>query len=53
MQLLEPVVTVRCRQADLSLVQSIISSSIQQYKEATKGMNVQIKIDDTFLPANV
>ena len=45
--------TVRCRQADLSLVQSILDSAVQQYKEATKGMSVQIKIDDTYLPANV
>lgn len=52
-QLLEPVVTVRCRQTDLSLVQGILDSAIKQYKEATKGMNVQIKIDDAYLPANV
>lgn len=52
-QLLEPQVTVRCRQADVPLLQQILDKCQQQYKEATKGKTVQIKIDDQHLPATV
>lgn len=52
-QLLEPQVTVRCRQADVSLVQSVLEGAMAQYKEATKGKTCQVNVDDVYLPANV
>jgi len=52
-QLLESQVTIRCRQADVSVVQGVLSAAQQQFQEATKGKAVTLKIDDTFLPANV
>ncbi|XP_037072471.1 V-type proton ATPase subunit E-like [Pollicipes pollicipes] len=52
-QLLEPQVTVRCRQADVGVVQSVLEAAMAQYREATKGKTCQVKLDDVFLPANV
>jgi len=52
-QLLEPQVTIRCRQSDVGIVQGVLEGAANQYKEATKGRTVQLKVDDSFLPADV
>lgn len=35
-QLLEPAVTVRCRQQDLDLVKSVLPAAVEEYKKAVK-----------------
>lgn len=53
LQLLELNVLIRCRQADLSMVESVIAPAINQYKERT-GRDCNVKVDtDSFLPAHV
>jgi len=52
LQLLEHNVLLRCRQADVDLLEEVLSSAIEKYK-AKAGKEVNIKIDkETFLPAN-
>lgn len=51
-QLLEPAVTVRCRQQDLSLVKKVKVAAIEDYKNATKK-TTEITVDEqSFLPAD-
>ncbi|XP_029697157.1 V-type proton ATPase subunit E 1a isoform X2 [Takifugu rubripes] len=52
-QLLEPKVTVRCRQQDVDLVQAAINKNIPIYREAVK-CDLVVKIDlGRFLPAEI
>ncbi|XP_047201430.1 V-type proton ATPase subunit E 1a [Girardinichthys multiradiatus] len=52
-QLLEPKVTIRCRQQDVEMVQAAVNKNILIYKEAVKS-NLTIRIDqDHFLPSNI
>ncbi|KAM7396386.1 hypothetical protein PAMP_019430 [Pampus punctatissimus] len=52
-RLLEPKVTVRCRQQDVEMVQAAVNKNIPIYKEAVKS-NIVIKIDmERFLPSDM
>ncbi|XP_034541204.1 V-type proton ATPase subunit E 1a [Notolabrus celidotus] len=52
-QLLEPKVTVRCREQDVEMVQAAVSKDIPIYKEAVK-MNIVVRIDqERFLPSAI
>ncbi|MED6242910.1 hypothetical protein ATANTOWER_011718 [Ataeniobius toweri] len=52
-QLLEPKVTIRCRQQDVEMVQAAVNKNILIYKEAVKS-NLTVRIDqDHFLPSNI
>lgn len=52
-QLLEPKVTVRCRQQDLEMVQAAVTKNIPIYKEAVK-MNIVVRVDqERFLPSSI
>lgn len=52
MQLVEPTVTVRVRQADQPLIESIVSRACAEYKNKIKK-DVQIKVDtENFLAAD-
>lgn len=52
LQLLEPTVTLRVREADVNLVESVIPSIADQYKEMS-GKDVIVKVDkETFLPVD-
>lgn len=51
-QLLEKEVTIRCRQQDVRLVQSVMGAAAQEYKDAT-GKDVAVKLDtDSFMPSD-
>ncbi|XP_029992172.1 V-type proton ATPase subunit E 1a [Sphaeramia orbicularis] len=51
-QLLEPKVTIRCRQEDVEMVQAAVNKNVPIYKEAVKN-NIVVKIDqERFLPAD-
>jgi len=53
LQLLEANVTLRCRQADISIVEESLDQVIQEYKGKT-GKDVNLKIDkDSFLNASI
>jgi len=53
LQLLEANVTLRCRQADISIVEESLDQVIQEYKAKT-GKDVSLKIDkDSFLNASI
>ncbi|XP_056596039.1 V-type proton ATPase subunit E 1a [Triplophysa dalaica] len=52
-QLLEPKVTIRCRKADVTLVQAAIKKNIPIYKGAVKS-NIEVRIDqNNFLSPNI
>ncbi|KAM6926155.1 V-type proton ATPase subunit E 1a [Lycodopsis pacificus] len=52
-QLLEPKVTIRCRQQDVEMVQAAVNKIIPIYKEAVK-INIVVKIDqERFLPSEI
>lgn len=52
LQLLEPSVTLRVREADVNLVESVIPSIVEQYKEMS-GKDVSVKVDtETYLPVD-
>ncbi|XP_029951544.1 V-type proton ATPase subunit E 1-like [Salarias fasciatus] len=52
-RLLEPKVTIRCRQQDVDVVQAAVDKSIPIYKDAVKS-NIVVKIDqERFLPSGV
>ncbi|KAM8891083.1 V-type proton ATPase subunit E 1a [Spinachia spinachia] len=52
-QLLEPEVTICCRQQDVEMVQAAINKNIHIYKEAVKS-NIVVKIDqERFLPSQI
>lgn len=44
-QLLEPTVSIRCRQQDLDLVKNIKDAAVEEYKKATKK-NTEVTIDE-------
>ena len=49
-QLLEPKISVRCRQADKALVQSVIGSAVASVKDKVK-MDTEVTLDsESFLP---
>ncbi|XP_013186293.1 V-type proton ATPase subunit E [Amyelois transitella] len=50
-QLIEPTVTIRVRQADKALVESLLSRAQQDYKAKIKK-DVQLKVDTSYLPAD-
>nr|SVE77298.1 EOG090X0F8Y [Daphnia lumholtzi]SVE78544.1 EOG090X0F8Y [Daphnia lumholtzi] len=51
-QIMEPVVTIRCRQADLELVESVLPEAIAKYSEAMhKPCQINVA-KDNFLPAD-
>ncbi|XP_061422673.1 V-type proton ATPase subunit E 1-like isoform X1 [Lethenteron reissneri] len=53
LQLLEPVVIVRCRQSDLALVKSSVTKNIPTYRAATKK-EICITVDEQlFLPLDI
>jgi V-type H+-transporting ATPase subunit E len=53
LQLLEANVLLRCRQADLSLVESVMAPALSTYKEKT-GKECNLKVDqESFLNPNV
>lgn len=49
---MENKVIIRCREADTSLVNDIISDVVKEYKD-TMQQDVNAKIDTTYLPANI
>lgn len=52
-RLLEPKVTIRCRQQDVEMVQAVVNKDIPIYKEAVKS-NIVVKIDmERFLPSDI
>lgn len=51
-QVMENKVIIRCREADTSLVNDIISDVVKEYKD-TMQQDVNAKIDTTYLPANI
>ncbi|RVE72283.1 hypothetical protein OJAV_G00060300 [Oryzias javanicus] len=52
-QLLEPKVTIRCRQQDVELVQASVNKNISVYKEAVKS-SITVRIDrERFLPSDI
>jgi len=52
-QLLELNVLIRCRQADLPYVESVVAPAISHYKERT-GKDCNVKVDnESFLSAHV
>jgi len=52
-QLMEPAVTVRCRQADLSLVQAAAPKAVAEYT-AMSGLPCAVQVDTAnFLPATI
>ncbi|MEQ2197943.1 hypothetical protein XENOCAPTIV_005441 [Xenoophorus captivus] len=52
-QLLEPKVTIRCRQQDVEMVQAAVNKNMLIYKEAVKS-NLTVRIDqDRFLQSNI
>ncbi|XP_033489925.1 V-type proton ATPase subunit E 1a [Epinephelus lanceolatus] len=52
-QLLEPKVTIRCRQQDVEMVQAAVNKVVPIYKEAVKS-NIIVKIDqERFLPSEI
>lgn len=52
-QLLEPKVTIRCRQQDVEIVQAAVNKNISIYKDAVKS-NIVVKIDqERFLPSDI
>uniref|UniRef100_A0A3Q3EXV4 ATPase H+ transporting V1 subunit E1a n=1 Tax=Labrus bergylta TaxID=56723 RepID=A0A3Q3EXV4_9LABR len=52
-QLLEPKVTVRCRQQDVEMVQAAIDKNIPIYKDAVKS-NIVVRIDpERFLSSEI
>lgn len=53
LQLLEPNVLIRCRQADVGMMEEVMSSAKAQYTEKT-GKDIVLKLDqETFLSANM
>jgi len=53
LQLLETNVLLRCRQADISMVEESLDAVVQQYKSST-GKDVNLKIDkESFLNASI
>jgi len=53
LQLLEQNVLLRCRQADLSIVEEVVGSAVEQYREKT-GKDCNAKVDqEAFLSANI
>ena len=53
LQLMEPAVTVRCRQADLSLVQAAAPKAVAEYT-AMSGLPCAVQVDTAnFLPATM
>ncbi|TNN85078.1 V-type proton ATPase subunit E 1 [Liparis tanakae] len=51
--LLEPKVTIRCRQKDVEMVQAAVNKNIPIYKEAVKS-NIVVHIDqERFLPSAI
>ncbi|XP_034390018.1 V-type proton ATPase subunit E 1a isoform X2 [Cyclopterus lumpus] len=52
-QLLEPKVTIRCRQKDVEMVQAAVNKNIPIYKEAVQS-NIVVKIDqERFLSSEI
>uniref|UniRef100_A0A3B5LDP3 ATPase H+ transporting V1 subunit E1a n=1 Tax=Xiphophorus couchianus TaxID=32473 RepID=A0A3B5LDP3_9TELE len=52
-QLLEPKVTIRCRQQDVDVVQAAVNKNISIYKETLKS-NITVRVDqDHFLPSDI
>ncbi|KAL6107121.1 atp6v1e1 [Pungitius sinensis] len=52
-QLLEPKVTIRCRQQDVEMVQAAVNKNIHIYKETLKS-NIVVQIDqERFLPSQI
>ncbi|XP_068168678.1 V-type proton ATPase subunit E 1a [Antennarius striatus] len=52
-RLLEPKVTIRCRQQDVQMVQTVVEKVIPLYKEALKT-SIVVKIDqERFLPSEI
>ncbi|XP_037624547.1 V-type proton ATPase subunit E 1a isoform X2 [Sebastes umbrosus] len=52
-QLLEPKVTIRCRQQDVEMVQVAVNKNIPIYKDTVKS-NIVVKIDQQrFLPSDI
>lgn len=52
-QLLEPKVIIRCRKADVALVQAAVQKNIPIYKGAIKS-NIEVRIDENnFLPPSI
>ncbi|XP_062317060.1 V-type proton ATPase subunit E 1a [Osmerus eperlanus] len=52
-QLLEPKVTIRCRQQDVSMVQAAVDKDIPVYKEMVKS-NIVVRIDEQrFLSSDI
>ncbi|GAA6233835.1 V-type proton ATPase subunit E 1-like [Lates japonicus] len=52
-QLLEPKVTIRCRQQDVEIVRAAVMKNIPIYREAVKR-NIDVRIDqERFLPSEI
>ena len=50
--MLEPKLTIRCRQADQGIVQSVLVSAVASVKDKIK-MDTELTLDtETFLPAD-
>jgi len=54
LQLLETFVLIRCRQNDLALVEEVIGTAIDDYKQQTGKDKIEVKVDqEIFLPPNM
>lgn len=51
-QVMETKVIIRCREADVSLVNDILSKVSDEYKDTMKK-EISAKVDTTYLPANI
>lgn len=50
LRLKEPAVLLRCRKADLKLVEDVLDAAKQEYAEKAKVHEPEIKVDDVYLP---
>lgn len=52
-QIMEPKATIKCRQVDYEIIEKLLPTALQNYKEKT-GKDVAIALDkENFLPANI
>merc|ERR1712137_732938 len=51
-QIMEPTVSIRCRQADLEMVENVLPEAMSLYNDAMKKPCQITVLKDNFLPAN-
>lgn len=50
LRLKEPAVLLRCREADIRLVEAVLDSAKEEYSEKAKVHQPEIIVDDVYLP---